>query len=113
LIITVGEATSEIIEQARSITAKGGVIVAAGLAAWDQASVELNLFMFSMMNQELRGTVFGSEAPRLQIPRLLRLHNEGKFMIDELVTQEYSLDQVQKGYDDLEAGENIRGVIRF
>ena len=30
VIITVGEATSEIIEQARSITAKGGVIVAAG-----------------------------------------------------------------------------------
>jgi S-(hydroxymethyl)glutathione dehydrogenase/alcohol dehydrogenase len=113
VIITVGEATSEIIEQARSITAKGGVVVAAGLAAWDQTSVELNLFMFSMMNQELRGTVFGSEAPRIQIPRLLRLHHEGKFMIDELVTQEYSLDDVQKGYDDLEAGENIRGVIRF
>ncbi len=61
VIITVGEATSEIIEQARSITAKGGVVVAAGLAAWDQTSVDLNLFMFSMMNQELRGTVFGSD----------------------------------------------------
>ena len=34
-------------------------------------------------------------------------------MIDELVTQEYTLDQVQEGYEDLEAGENIRGVIRF
>jgi S-(hydroxymethyl)glutathione dehydrogenase/alcohol dehydrogenase len=113
VIITVGEARSEVIEEARSITAKGGVVVAAGLAPWDQKSVDLNLFMFSMMNQELRGTVFGSEAPRLQIPRLLRLHHEGKFMIDELVTQEYTLDQVQKGYDDLEAGENIRGVIRF
>jgi S-(hydroxymethyl)glutathione dehydrogenase/alcohol dehydrogenase len=113
VIITVGEATSEIIEQARSITAKGGVVVAAGLAAWDQTSVDLNLFMFSMMNQELRGTVFGSEAPRLQIPKLLRLHHEGKFLIDELITQEYSIEEVQKGYDDLESGENIRGVIRF
>ncbi len=113
VIITVGEATSEIIEQARSITAKGGVVVAAGLAAWDQTSVELNLFMFSMMNQELRGTVFGSEAPRLQIPRLLRLHHEGKFLIDELITQEYSIEEVQKGYDDLESGDNIRGVVRF
>src|SRR6202142_3180786 len=113
VIITVGEATSEIIEQARSILAKGGVIVAAGLAAWDQTSVELNLFMFSMMNQELRGTVLGCEAPRLQVAGLLRLQNEGKFMIDDLVTREYSLDEVQKGYDDLKAGENIRGVIRF
>lgn len=69
--------------------------------------------MFSMMNQELRGTVFGSEAPRIQIPLLLRLQNEGKFMIDELVTREYNLDQVQQGYDDLEVGENIRGVVRL
>jgi S-(hydroxymethyl)glutathione dehydrogenase/alcohol dehydrogenase len=34
-------------------------------------------------------------------------------MIDELVTQEYSLDEVQKGYEDLEAGKNIRGVVRL
>jgi S-(hydroxymethyl)glutathione dehydrogenase/alcohol dehydrogenase len=113
VVITVGEITSEIVEQARSITAKGGVVVIASIAPWNMTSIDLNVFMFSMMNQELRGTVFGSAAPRLQIPKLLRLHHEGKFMIDELITQEYSLDEVQKGYDDLEAGENIRGVVRF
>jgi len=36
VIITVGEATSEIVEQARSILAKGGVIVVASIAAWTQ-----------------------------------------------------------------------------
>jgi NDMA-dependent alcohol dehydrogenase len=113
VIITVGAPTSEIIEEARSITAKGGVVVAAALAAFNMKSIDLNLFMFSMMNQELRGTVFGSEAPRIQIPRLLRLHHEGKFMIDELITQEYTIDEVQRGYDDLESGENVRGVVRF
>ncbi len=113
VIITVGAPTGEIVEEARSITAKGGVVVFTSLAAFNLRDVQLNLFMFSMMNQELRGTVFGSEAPRIQIPRLLRLHHEGKFMIDELVTQEYSIDEVQRGYDDLESGANIRGVIRF
>jgi Zn-dependent alcohol dehydrogenase len=113
VVITVGEITAEIVEQARSITAKGGVVVIASIAPWNMTSIDLNVFMFSMMNQELRGTVFGSAAPRLQIPKLLRLHHEGKFMIDELITQEYSLDEVQKGYDDLEAGGNIRGVVRF
>jgi Zn-dependent alcohol dehydrogenase len=34
-------------------------------------------------------------------------------MIDELVTQEYTIDEVQRGYDDLESGENVRGVVRF
>jgi len=101
VIITVGEATSEIVEQARSILAKAESSCCEHRGV-DTASIDLNLFMFSMMNQEIRGTVF---VPRAAITdsRLLRLHHEGKFMIDELVTQEYSLDEVQKGYDDLEA----------
>ena len=33
--------------------------------------------------------------------------------IDEIITQEYSLDQVQQGYDDQAAGTIIRGVVAF
>jgi S-(hydroxymethyl)glutathione dehydrogenase/alcohol dehydrogenase len=113
VIITVGVLTGELIEQARSITAKGGVIVATSIAPMNQQTVELNVFGLSMYNQELRGTVFGSESPRVQVPRLLRMHHEGKLHIDDLITQEYPLDGVQQGYDDLESGKNLRGVIRF
>jgi S-(hydroxymethyl)glutathione dehydrogenase/alcohol dehydrogenase len=112
-IITVGTLTGEIIEQARGITAKGGVIVATSIAPFKQRNVELDVFMLSMLNQELRGTVFGSESPRVQIPRLLRLHHEGKLHIDDLITEEYDLDGVQQGYDDLASGKNVRGVVRF
>ena len=113
VIITVGSMTGELVEQARSITAKGGVIVVTALAPFTDTKVELSLFMLSMLNQELRGTVFGSENPRIQVPKLLRLHHEGKFYIDELVTREYSIDEVQQAADDLASGENLRGVIRF
>jgi S-(hydroxymethyl)glutathione dehydrogenase/alcohol dehydrogenase len=113
VIITVDNLTSELLEQARSITAKGGVIVATSLAANTLTSIEFNMTMFAMSNQELRGTVFGSENPRIQVPRLLRLHHEGKFHIDELITKEYTIDQVQDAADDLASGENLRGVIRF
>jgi NDMA-dependent alcohol dehydrogenase len=112
-IITVGVLTGDLVEQARSITAKGGVVVTTSIAPYDQTTVDLNLFMFAMLNQELRGTIFGSESPRVQIPRLLRLHHEGKLHVDDLITKEYDLDGVQQGYDDLESGENLRGVIRF
>ncbi len=59
------------------------------------------------------GTVFGSCSPRVQIPNLLRLYQAGLLEVDNLVTQEYSLDQVQTGYDDLAAGINVRGVVKF
>ena len=113
VIVTTGVATGELIEQARSITAKGGGVVVTSIAPYNQTSVDLNLFMFAMYNQELRGTVFGSANPRYQIPRLLRLHHEGRLRVDELITHEYTLDEVQRGYDDLASGANVRGVVRF
>jgi len=113
VILTPGRLTGELVEEARSITAKGGVIVATAIAPFSQTQVDINLAMFTLMNQELRGTLFGSEAPRVQIPKLLRLHHEGRLMIDEIITKEYTIDDVNQGYLDLEAGENVRGVVRF
>jgi S-(hydroxymethyl)glutathione dehydrogenase/alcohol dehydrogenase len=113
VILTPGRLTGDLIEQARSITAKGGVIVATAIAPFAQTQVDLNLAMFTLYNQELRGTIFGSVAPRVQIPRLLKLHHEGKFIVDELVSREYTIDEVNQGYLDLEAGKNVRGVVRF
>ncbi len=113
VIITVDNLTSELFEQARSITAKGGTIVLTSLASWDLTHLDINVMLLAMMNQEIRGTVFGSENPRIQVPKLLRLHHEGKFYIDELVTREYTIDQVQQAADDLASGENLRGVVRF
>ncbi|MFY9782588.1 MAG: NDMA-dependent alcohol dehydrogenase [Acidimicrobiales bacterium] len=112
-IITVGVLSGELIEQARSITAKGGVVVLVSVAPGDLKSVDLDPFMFAMLNQDLRGSIFGSESPRVQVPRLLRLHHEGKLHVDDLITEEYSLDGVQQGYDDLASGKNVRGVVRF
>jgi S-(hydroxymethyl)glutathione dehydrogenase/alcohol dehydrogenase len=113
VVITVGVFQGELLEQARSITAKGGVVVVTTLAGFGQVNLDLDVFMLSMYNQEIRGTVFGSESPRLQVPRLLRLHHEGKLPVDQVITKEYTLDEVQQGYDDLMAGLNVRGVVRF
>jgi S-(hydroxymethyl)glutathione dehydrogenase/alcohol dehydrogenase len=113
VVLTPGRLTGELVEEARSITAKGGVIVATAIAPFAQTQVDINLAMFTLLNQELRGTVFGSVAPRVQIPRLLRLHHEGKFFVDELVTREYTINEVNQGYLDLASGQNVRGVVRF
>ena len=113
VILTPGRLTGEMVEEARSILGKGGTIVATGIAPFTQTQVDLNLAMLTLYNQEIRGTVFGSEAPRAQIPRLLRLYHEGQLIIDELVTREYTIDEVNQGYVDLESGANVRGVVRF
>ena len=59
------------------------------------------------------GSIFGSANPRYDIPRLLRLYQEGKLKLDELITREYDLADINQGYDDMNNGNNIRGFVRY
>jgi S-(hydroxymethyl)glutathione dehydrogenase/alcohol dehydrogenase len=65
----------------------------------------------TLMEKTIKGCLFGSSNPQYDIVRLLRLYDEGKLKLDELVTQRYRLEDVNQGYEDLRAGKNIRGVI--
>jgi S-(hydroxymethyl)glutathione dehydrogenase/alcohol dehydrogenase len=113
VILTPGVLTGDLIAPAMALASKDGRVVTTAIAPFNQDKVDLNLFNFAMFNQALLGTVFGSCSPRVQIPNLLRLYEAGMLEIDDLITQEYTLDQVQNGYDDLASGLNIRGVVNF
>jgi len=113
VILTPGVLTGDMIAPACAMGSKDARIVATAIAPFSQDKVDLNLFNLSMFNQSLLGTVFGSVSPRVQVPRLLKLYDQGLLVVDELITQEYTLDQVQKGYDDLADGQNVRGVVAF
>jgi Zn-dependent alcohol dehydrogenase len=59
------------------------------------------------------GAVYGFISPRLQIPELLRLHRSGDLKLRELITRTYALDDINRGYADLDAGLNLRGMVLF
>ena len=42
---------------------------------------------------------------------LSSLYRDGKLLLDETVTHEYKLAEVNEGYQDMRDGRNIRGVI--
>lgn len=103
----------DMIESALSLTAKGGTLVVTGIAPLLENDVQLNLFMLSMLNKEVKGTVFGSTNPRAQIPKMLSLYRAGTLRLDELITKRYRLDQINEGYADLREGTILRGVVDF
>lgn len=113
VVLTPGVLTGDLIAPALQLASKDGRVVATAIAPFEQDDVKLNLFNLAMFNQALLGTVFGSCSPRVQIPNLLRLYQAGLLEVDKLVTNEYTIDQVQQGYDDLAAGVNLRGVVKF
>jgi S-(hydroxymethyl)glutathione dehydrogenase/alcohol dehydrogenase len=67
----------------------------------------------TLYEKQIRGALYGSSNAHHDIPRLLELYNTGQLKLDELITREYRLDEVNEGYDDMRAGRNIRGLIRF
>ncbi len=113
VVLTPSTLTGDLIAPALALGSKDSRVVCTAVAPITQQEVQLNLFELAMYNKSLLGTVFGSASPRVQVPRLLALYQSGQLEIDELITKEYSLDQVQQGYDDMHAGRNVRGVVKL
>lgn len=112
-ILTPGVTTGDLLEPAINIIAKDGTVVVTGLAPMQQREVSLDLFGLSMYNKQIRGSLFGSGSPRSEIPRLLNEYRRGTLKLGELITERYSLDDINQGYADMRSGKNIRGVIGF
>lgn len=113
VILTTGVMTGDLLQPALDLTAKGGTVVMTAVANMLDSEVTMNAFMFSMLNKEVKGCLFGSGNPRFDIPQLLSLYREGMIKLDELVTERYTLDQINEGYQAMRAGTNIRGIIEF
>ncbi len=113
VILTPSRLTGDFIAPAQFLTRKGGSVVATAVAPAEQMDVQLNLFGFTLMNQNLKGCLFGSASPRSEIPRLLSMYQAGQLKLDEMITKTYTLDQINEGYADMLDHKNIRGVITF
>jgi len=61
----------------------------------------------------IMGAVYGFASPRVQIPELLMLYRRRSLKLRELITRTYRLDEINRGYADLDAGRNLRGVVVF
>ena len=112
-IITVGVADGHMLAPALGLIGKGGTLVVTSIANMMESAATVSLFDLAMMNKQIRGTIFGSASPNQAIPELLSMYREGRLKLDELVTNTYTLDEVNQGYQDMRDGKNIRGVIVF
>src|ERR1700689_4938235 len=111
-LITIGVLNSEVVDQATAIVGKGAqvTITSVGKAAEKQIQLAANGSVVGWQRR-IQGHVFGMCNPLNDIPRLLRLYRAGQLKLDELITRRYSLDDVNAGYQDLDDGKIIRGVI--
>ncbi len=103
----------ETIAQAYLATAKLGTTVVIGLTPSQFEEIPISPLNLVLMQKTLMGTIYGTSNAPVEIPKLLNMYRHGQLQLDELVTRTYALDQINQGYADMLAGENIRGVVVF
>ncbi|MCX4094589.1 NDMA-dependent alcohol dehydrogenase [Nocardia sp. alder85J] len=113
VIVTVGHAEGKEVDNWLGITAKGGTCVVTAMGSLMDNAVTLNLSMLTLLQKNLQGTIFGGGNPHYDIPHLLSIYRAGKLNLDDMVTREYRLEEINDGYRDMLEGRNIRGVIRY
>jgi S-(hydroxymethyl)glutathione dehydrogenase/alcohol dehydrogenase len=108
VICTVGEMNNEVVTNAVNMCGKAGSVIITGVGYFDMVLPGAILIGY---HRRMQGALFGGANPLYDIPKLLGLWRTGDLKLDELITQRYSLDQINEGYRDLMDGKNIRGVL--
>jgi Zn-dependent alcohol dehydrogenase len=90
-----------------------GKVVITAVGYPDATQMSGSLFMLTMMEKQIRGSPYGSSNAQHDISRMLDLCNKGQFKLDELITREYVLENINQGYEDMCNGLNICGLIRY
>jgi len=60
-----------------------------------------------------KGTAFGGARGRTDVPKIVDWYMDGKIEIDPMITHILKLDEINKGFEMMHAGESIRSVVVF
>ena len=112
-IVTVGVVHGEHIAQAFEAIRKAGTVVVTGVAPLMEVGIPISPAMLTLFQKRIQGSLYGALNATYDIPREIQMYRDGKLKLDELITREYALDEIAQGYEDMHAGVNIRGVIRY
>jgi S-(hydroxymethyl)glutathione dehydrogenase / alcohol dehydrogenase len=98
-------------EQAVNMARNGGEVVFVGVPRLD---VFLNLhasFTFLYTAKTLKGCWYGSANVDRDVPKLIELYQKGELKLDELVSREITVDDVNEAFEAMGTGEVARSVI--
>jgi S-(hydroxymethyl)glutathione dehydrogenase/alcohol dehydrogenase len=100
------------IEQAINTARPGGQVVLVGVPRLD-VMVTLNAaFTWLYMAKTIKGCWYGSADVNRDVPKLLDLWKKGDLKLEELISKEITVDDVNQAFADMQAGTVARSVIR-
>ena len=78
------------------------------------AGAEISTRPFQLVTGRVwKGTAFGGARGRTDVPKIVDWYMDGKIEIDPMITHTLTLDEINKGFDLMHAGESIRSVVVY
>jgi S-(hydroxymethyl)glutathione dehydrogenase/alcohol dehydrogenase len=78
------------------------------------AGAEISTRPFQLVTgRQWKGTAFGGARGRTDVPRIVDWYMEGKIEIDPMITHLLRLEDINRGFDLMHAGESIRSVVVY
>lgn len=103
-------AVPAVLRQAVDALNQGGTCGLIGAAALGtEASIDMSSLLFG---RSVRGIVEGDSVPRLFIPRLVDLYQQGRFPFDKLV-KTCAFEDINQAVEDSEKGTTLKPVLTF
>jgi S-(hydroxymethyl)glutathione dehydrogenase/alcohol dehydrogenase len=90
----------------------GGQLILAGLSPMGSGT-NLPGAVITRQEKIIKGCYYGSINARRDFPLILELYAAGKLRLDELISRQFKLAQINDAFDAMMAGEVARGVIVF
>ena len=88
-----------------------GVSVIIGVAG---AGQEIKTRPFQLVTGRVwKGTAFGGARGRTDVPKIVDWYMDGRINIDDLITHQMPLADINRAFDLMHAGESIRSVVVF
>ena len=88
-----------------------GVSIIIGVA---EAGKEISTRPFQLVTgRTWRGSAFGGAKGRTDVPKIVDWYMDGKIQIDPMITHVLALDEINKGFELMHAGESIRSVVVY
>ena len=106
--VTVGSAAA--IRQALRYIEPGGELVIVGMPP-SNSEIDIDPVIIAAVGHRIVGSKMGTTDIGRDIPRLIEWYREGRLMLDELVSDTFSLDEINEAIDAVGAGSVIRNVI--
>jgi S-(hydroxymethyl)glutathione dehydrogenase/alcohol dehydrogenase len=113
VIMTMGVGNGDALGEAFWLGGKRSKIVVTNIHPTVEMSMAVPGAMLTLFEKQLIGSLFGSANIRKDIPALLELYTQGQLDLDTLVTNTYTLDEINQGFEDMRNGKNIRGVLIY